>query len=297
MRRYSFNHKVEHKTRCPKCNQRGRYTRYYDNLLHKYLPEQFGKCDRENGCGYHLSPWDDRKWLYDYEHNDTSIEDRIAWKRMKKQRETPPQPSFLPSHFLNSVMRGDNSLTTYLKEHFRDDIVDEAVELYQIGTTKELQPIFFQIDQDGNIRGGKIIYYLNNGHRNKAINPKWLHKLLNMENYILMQVPFGYHIPEDKPTAVVESEKSAIIMSIAMPQYRWIATGGSNNIRPSYLPLEEETTLFPDDDAAGDKWKEIAEDNGYGIELSWTDDIPEECRHTGWDVADYILYKYGIIKV
>ena len=103
---------------------------------------------------------------------------------------------------------------------------------------------------------------------------------------------FGGHLIEDydKPIAVLESEKTAIIMSIANPYFTWPACGGATQLQDSKcatLPTIT-TTLFPD---AGfyEDWEKIAE--------KWGFDISKECEmwckkgliEEGDDIADYYL--------
>ena len=40
---------------CPQCHKR-QFKRYVDNLNQDFLGNEVGKCNRENSCGYHLTP-------------------------------------------------------------------------------------------------------------------------------------------------------------------------------------------------------------------------------------------------
>ena len=66
------------------------------------------------------------------------------------------------------------------------------------------------------------------------------------------------------PIAVVEAEKTAVIMSEVKPEYVWLATGGKTELNVAKLrPLEgRRIILFPDTDADGQTyrdWYDVAE--------------------------------------
>lgn len=54
--RYGLPKKAK-KTECPGCGHAKTFTQYIDNETGELLPEEFGRCDRESNCGYHLSPY------------------------------------------------------------------------------------------------------------------------------------------------------------------------------------------------------------------------------------------------
>ncbi|MCH5309732.1 MAG: toprim domain-containing protein, partial [Prevotella sp.] len=78
---------------------------------------------------------------------------------------------------------------------------------------------------------------------------------------------FGLHLlaGDKKHVAVVESEKTAVIMSEAMPQYIWLAAGGLSMLSAEkLLPLQgRRVVLFPDTDPDGKAyaaWQRVAEE-------------------------------------
>ena len=72
------------------------------------------------------------------------------------------------------------------------------------------------------------------------------------------------HTYTGKPVCVVESEKSAVILSEWYPQYVWMATGGMGNVQPErFRGLRgQRVILFPDTDTDGTayrRWYEAAQ--------------------------------------
>ena len=68
----------------------------------------------------------------------------------------------------------------------------------------------------------------------------------------------------DVKVAVVEAEKTAVIMSEVKPEYIWLATGGKTELNVAKLkPLEgHRIILFPDTDEDGQTyrdWYDVAE--------------------------------------
>ena len=57
----------------------------------------------------------------------------------------------------------------------------------------------------------------------------------------------------DRTVAIVEAEKSAVILSELYPQYLWLAAGGMSELQvPKFLPLQHyRVILFPDTDPEG----------------------------------------------
>ena len=41
---------------CPSCNKK-RFVRYININAKEYLPEMYGRCDREANCSYHINPY------------------------------------------------------------------------------------------------------------------------------------------------------------------------------------------------------------------------------------------------
>ena len=132
-----------------------------------------------------------------------------------------------------------------------EEIIKEMRNKYWVGTSKKWRgaTIFWQIDDKAQARTGKCIEYDPVTGKKQKIN--WVHSMAKLPNFNLEQCLFGLHLihlDKTKPIAIVESEKTAIIASLAFPEYIWMATGGLNNLKEKLLlPLKgRNIILFPD---------------------------------------------------
>lgn len=156
---------------------------------------------------------------------------------------------------------------------------------YCLGATKNRGVIYWQIDQEGRMHDGKVMYYGPDCHRLKDCNPTWISALLAIREhrpkdaYTTSHCFFGLHLLMDDGrwlmddgrwlmcdvVAVVEAEKSAVILSEIYPQYIWLAAGGLGEVQADkFRPLRgHRVVLFPDTDPDGkafDHWFKAAEE-------------------------------------
>ena len=264
---------------CPNCGQR-RFVPYVlteDNET--IVNPDWGRCDRENSCGYWMKP-----------NGNPVIQDPKP-----KKHETP---MWIEGY--NDAFGVLNSLRYYAEWMVGKDKAFCAFEKYRIGTANDGGCIFLQIDINNVIRAGKIIRY-KDGHRVKDGLPvRWLHKDLYFRQFVhgdtLKQCFFGEHLfpmRPDAPVAIVESEKTALLMSAIRPEYVWLATGGSCGLQnPEKTKVLEgrNVTLFPDNGMYL-KWRQIAIPKGWAVN--------EEClpanEHlaAGYDILD--LYEWWLL--
>ncbi len=101
---------------------------------------------------------------------------------------------------------------------------------------------------------------------------------------------------QQRPVALVESEKSALISSFYLPQYLWIASGGKNGAfnRDAMSVLRNRRVLLFPDLGATDYWNSKMEMiRNLGIEVSLFDfmerNATKEERDAGYDIADFLL--------
>ena len=151
----------------------------------------------------------------------------------------------------------------------------DAVCRYRLGADRKGRVIFWQIDRDERICDGKVMAYGPDCHRlkEKEHAPTWVSALLakrhggKQEGDIVRHCLFGLHLLKDRdlqPVAVVEAEKTAVILSAYYPQYVWLATGGLFEVQPEkFRPLKgRKVILFPDTDPDGKAyayWYEAAQ--------------------------------------
>ena len=86
-----------------------------------------------------------------------------------------------------------------------------------------------------------------------------MHKLIKQPDFELKQCMFGEHVLKNniKPVAIVESEKSAVIASVYLPQFIWLAVGSLNNLNAEKCKVLQGRTvvLYPDLNGF-EKWNE-----------------------------------------
>ncbi len=285
------------KTPCPKCSKK-RFVPYINNETNEILHHTVGRCDREVNCGYHLTP-------KDYLNANKTLEDLSKRKYIDQNQGTFPGRSrgVHPTEYVARSLKQTDNFTTYLYTIFTPKDVKQVIEMYKIGTSTHWNnaTIFWQIDNQNKVRAGKVILYNNTGHRSKYAT--WIHSILLKKKiittYNLNQCLFGLHLinTNTKPIAIVESEKTACIMSNKFPKYCWLATGGSNNIADKYfLPLKsKKIILFPDlsiDNSIFGKWNlKALELQKFGFDISTStllENIATEFeKQKGLDIADY----------
>ncbi len=299
---------VKSRHTCPSCGGKRCFTLYVDEVGEP-LAENVGRCDHESGCGYHYTPKD-----YFRDHPEADGKDwretepewlKKALERRKHQDEKPL--CTIPAEVVGRSVRPEipSSFTTFLLHLFDDVTVVKLVTEYQLGVTRAGDVIFFQIDARGRCRTGKIMKYdPETGHRikdertNGRIN--WAHSLMKRsgalpEDWQLTQCLFGEHLlagHPDKPVALVESEKTAVICAAMMPEYVWLATGGKSQFNERLNVLKgRDIVAFPDVDGFGTWTQKAALLPHLGIKVSnlLQKNATEEEREQHIDIADWLV--------
>lgn len=211
------------------------------------------------------------------------------------------KPSFHSLELLDKMYNENkqiDNLTEFLKTKFTIDEVFEAIKNYFISGTNYIwnnATVFWQIDNKEQIHAGKIMLY--NRFTGKRIKEpynhiNWLHNATKEPDFNLCQCLFGLHrITEDyqKTIAIVESEKTAIVMSIYLPEFIWLATGSKGNFKFELLePLKKRNVIaFPDKGEYNNWLNKATELNALGFKIAVSDLIEQTKYENGFDLADY----------
>lgn len=210
------------KERCPSCHKK-RFVQFYDFSKNEYLPSQFGRCDRQEHCGYFLSP---------YSESSEFIPDAST------QIQVPENPiKYVDKSIVGKTLASyhTNTFVQFLISKIGEQRTMEIVYKFYIGTAQNNGTIFWQIDKFKMPRTAAKIHYLSNGHRNKDIDVKRLFKVQDGFKPCL----FGEHQLNDIDNSfligIVESEKTAIICAAYFPVLKnrkicWLASSGSNGL-------------------------------------------------------------------
>lgn len=211
-----------------------------------------------------------------------------------------PEPSYIDANIQYSTLKSNqpNYFIDWLISLFGQETVNEVKSKYMIGTSKHWKGanIFWQIDAQLRIRGGKIMLYNpETGKRVKEPEPRitWVHKAARMKDYVLSQCLYGEHLLLSRTEAhirIVESEKTAIVASIIYPEYIWLASGSLTNLSVARCaPLKNRTISLIPDCGAEQQWIEKCTQ----LRQLVTDDICVDCipgtNPKGYDLCDWIL--------
>lgn len=157
--------------------------------------------------------------------------------------------------------------------------MDQAAHRYRLGRSKDDAVIYWQIDCEERIHDGKLMWYGPDCHRLKNRRATWVSFLLKRHYQFPDDVPashclFGLHLVDNsRSVAVVEAEKTAVILSAYYPQHVWLAAGGLGEVQADkFRPLRgQRIILFPDTDPTGQAYKH------------WYDAAQEVMRQPFWE--------------
>lgn len=286
---------------CPQCQKQRTFARYLDNETGEHVATNVGRCNREEQCSYHYTP---KQY---FEDNPTlSSENNIPQRQQHRPKPlAPPKPaSTIPPDVFKGSLQGHsgNHFAAYLLSLFGTEMTNQLIGRYFIGSSKHWSgaTVFYQIDNKGRIRAGKVMLYSpSTGKRVKEPynHLTWVHSALKLPNYNLQQCFFGEHLLKaepGKPVAIVESEKTAIIASVFIPQFVWLAAGSKDGLSLEKCQALQgrKVVLYPDLNAF-DKWSQKAKELSGIASVTVSDLLERKASDTeraqGLDLADYLV--------
>lgn len=241
--RYSLE-KGSKKHHCPDCNKKT-FVLYIDTETGDYLPEQYGRCDRESKCSYHLNPYLDgyAKAIWEQEQKVTGVTKVTVLKQKYFRTQPKPQPTPEPVFFDFETFKQTLQPERYEKNTFIQNLfyrvqfpfeVDEVtkvIQLYRLGTVangyRAGANTFPFIDIKGNVRAVQVKQFDEQNHttgtdflhsiiekhhtRNNKPLPEWLEAYTKQDKRI--SCLFGEHLLSkyhSNPVALVEAPKTAV---------------------------------------------------------------------------------------
>lgn len=310
---------------CPHCGAY-KFTYYIDRDTGKPLADHVGRCERINSCGYHYPPREyfrnlNSKNKVEMKEEQSAKEITSVVKEERVNRRYPKSADYAKNAlfcFLVTVFGKQKVLAAFQKYGvrtsmlFRKDAKYGAVFLMRAIDLliRQVKEMAYDPNTGKRIKEGQSVfkydyktnsYQIDNDGFRILYAGKSLMKDYDFENKLCF---FGEHLLAgelNKPIAIVESEKTAIICDICMPDYIWLATGGKNGCKWTteevYQVLKDANqpiTLFPDLNATED-WAEKAEILlAAGLDVSIYDledqeGITEEDKAKGLDIGDYLI--------
>lgn len=224
------------KYHCPNCGKK-RLVAYIDTDTGTHIPQQYGRCDRESKCGYHLNPYKDG-------YNKKLREDnRTDWKPQRPKPKNKPlkKPVFFPFEVFSRTREGYDkntfiqNLLSCVAFPFEVQDIEKVISLYHLGTVQNGyqsgSTTFPFIDINGNVRAIQVKQFDKANHttstdflhsiiekyhvRNNKPLPEWL-KAYN-KNETKASCLFGEHLLRKypyNPIALVEAPKTALYGSL-----------------------------------------------------------------------------------
>lgn len=277
---------------CPNCDKK-RFVRYIDTETGDYLPEQYGRCDRESKCGYFLNPYKDG-----YAKAIQEQGNKTDWKpqRKKVKPQPTPEPVFFDFETFKQTLQHYEkntfiqNLLTRVAFPFEVDEVTKVIQLYRLGTVANgyrAGAITFPfIDTKGNVRAVQVKQFDEQNHttgtdflhsiiekhhtRNNKPLPEWLEAYTKQDKRI--SCLFGEHLLSKypyNPVALVEAPKTAIYGTLyfGFPEQPtnllWLAVYNlsSLNLNKCQALKGRNVYLFPDlskDGKAFELWSNTA---------------------------------------
>jgi len=283
------------KHHCPNCKKRT-LVLYIDTETGDYLPEQYGRCDRESKCSYHLNPYLEgyTKMIWEQEQNVTKV---TVPKQKYFHTHPKPQPTPEPVYFDFDTFKQTLAPERYERNTFIQNLlyrvqfpfevdkVTAVIQLYRLGTVangyRSGANTFPFIDIKGNIRAIQVKQFDEKNHttgtdflhsiiekhhtRNNKPLPEWLEAYTKQDKRI--SCLFAEHLLSryhSNPVALVEAPKTAIYGTLyfGLPEttetFVWLAVYNKSSFSFDKLKVLQGrfVYVFPDLSKDGNTFKE-----------------------------------------
>ncbi|MBD0836531.1 DUF6371 domain-containing protein [Aestuariibaculum suncheonense] len=288
---------------CGKLNKDGKFVNF------KGFPEAFGYC---HSCGVSTVPpslyKDDEGNEYIWNETTNNFEKHVtqlSYDSVTQSSNTLIQSCVTSEEFPSKNIKyidydvvrlfvenpKENNLLFYLRNTYPEDLVNSVKEMYHIGTGKDGGVVFWLINIEGNVQKAKVVYYGKDGKRTNYFKVPYK----NENGYY--SCLFGEHLlafDNHKPIVLVESEKTAIVCAMELPNYRWLAYGGINGLTDTKLKplIGEKVVIVPDmsEKAVAIMQKKLHDLKQLGIDAEIWDMTQgmsdEQLKEQGWYNCD-----------
>jgi len=303
------------KHHCPVCYKK-RFVRYIDTGTGDYLPHQYGRCDRESKCSYHLNPYKDgySKIIWEQELGQNTDNWKPYRPIHQQKQHIKLKPVYIPFEVFSRTREGYDknvfiqNLLTRVDFPFEVHDIEKVVSLYHLGTVQNGYRAgantFPFIDIDNNVRAIQVKKFDETNHttgtdflhsiieKHHALNnkplPEWLEAYNKNETKV--SCLFGEHLLNKypyNPIALVEAPKTAIYGALyfGFPEQPkdllWLAVYNlsSLNLNKCKSLKGRDVYLFPD-----------LSKEGRAFEL-WSNkakDIQRQLQGTSFTVSDLL---------
>ena len=261
--RYGLKHYHRHadKPACPACGKNHKFSEYIDLRTGQPVGPGVGKCERINHCQYHVTP---------SEYFSQHPEARYGYH----SQATPvfkPRPEevrhYLPDTHLEPYTQPytASALGRWLQTKAPSaEALERVAKTFSLTANLTQGIIFWYIDHTGRRCQGKMAWYSPDGHRTSSFNTvssDMAKRRLLPEGIAMQQCLYGAQQLPHRPTdtaIIVESEKTAIVMSMLQPQYVWLATGGCSGLNTYVVrPLFGRRVVLIPDSGCLEKWQKV----------------------------------------
>ena len=276
---------------CPRCGKAKKYRDRYDTATG--LPVAHLECGACFSCGFDVKVRD-----YFAEHPEARSQ-ADDWQPLPS-----PPVTYIDRHHVTDYMTADlakSNLLAYLLPLLGKEDMMPVVRKYGVGVDADGSTRWPQIDEIKRVRQIKVQQHNRfNGHREGTT--VFVHKYLRDRNEVDPESTharclFGLHLlanaNEQTVAAIVESEKTAIILATLFPDVVWLATGGEQNFglvadAQNVLRRCGAVIIYPD---AGSRKKWVNAAQSLKLNNVEFSDLCSGHPHNT-DLADLIIYEY-----